>query len=245
MTDPIFDVIDATWPAAATHRAGGFLLREGKGGGKRVSAASATGAWSDHDIAQAEAQHRALGQDALFMIRPEDQALDDALARRGYQMIDPVVALSAPIKRLATETAPPITAFCLWPPLQIMRDIWAEDGIGPGRLAVMDRATGPKCAVLGRAEDRAAGAGFVGLHQGTAMLHALCVLPQLRRRGLARWMLRESAHWAQARGAHSYCLVVTRANAGAIAFYESLGMVQTTQYHYRIQSGSDGNGSKP
>ena len=35
-----FEVIDATWPAASSRMAGGFRVREGLGGGSRVSSAS-------------------------------------------------------------------------------------------------------------------------------------------------------------------------------------------------------------
>ena len=37
--------MDATWPAAAMHRAGPWMLRNGAGGGKRVSAATAEAEW--------------------------------------------------------------------------------------------------------------------------------------------------------------------------------------------------------
>lgn len=231
--DPLFQVIDATWPAAALHRIGPFTLREGRGGGKRVSAASADGPWTEADIAAAEAGHRSLGQPPLFMIRPGDAALDAALAARGYGIVDPVVVLAAPVAQLATEAPPPITAFCLWPPLQIMRDLWAEGGIGPDRLAVMDRVSGPRCAVLGRVQDRAAGTGFVALHADTAMLHAFYVLPGLRRQRVGYWMLRQAALWAQAEGAQTLALVVTRANTAAIALYCSQGLREVGHYHYR------------
>ena len=36
----LYDVVDTTWPAAATHAIGCFTLRDGQGGGKRVSAAT-------------------------------------------------------------------------------------------------------------------------------------------------------------------------------------------------------------
>ena len=153
-------------------------------------------------------------------------------------MIDPVVVLAAPVAQLATERPPPITAFCLWPPLAIMRELWADDGVGPGRQAVMDRAPAPKCAVLGRTDDRAGGAGFVGMHEGVAMLHAFHVLPALRRRGLARHMLREVAFWAAENGAETLALVVTRANAGALALYQGSGMTEVAHYHYRILPGA-------
>ena len=82
MSADLFAVIDATWPAAALHRAGAFVVREGRGGGKRVSAASAEGPWTEADIDAAIATHARLHQPALFMIRPGDAALDAALAAR-------------------------------------------------------------------------------------------------------------------------------------------------------------------
>jgi GNAT superfamily N-acetyltransferase len=238
MSADLFAVIDATWPAAAYHRAGAFVVREGQGGGKRVSAASLAGDWTEADIDAAIARQSQLGQAALFMVRPGETRLDAALASRGFEIVDPVVVLSAPVAQLAGETPPPITTFALWPPLSIMRDLWAQGGIGPGRLAVMERAPAPKCAVLGRTDDRAAGAGFVGMRDGVAMLHGFFILPALRRRGLGHWMLREAAIWAAAQGAHTLALVVTRANAGAIALYQGAGMQQVAGYHYRIAPGA-------
>jgi ribosomal protein S18 acetylase RimI-like enzyme len=98
----------------------------------------------------------------------------------------------------------------------------------------MDRVSTPKTAILGRTADRCAGAAFVALHQKTAMVHALAILPDLRRRGLARHMMTEAATWAQEAGADTLALVVTRANVAANALYRSLGMTQTAAYHYRI-----------
>ena len=66
-----------------------------------------------------------------------------------------------------------MTSFTHWPPLQIAAELWAEGGIGPARLAVMERVQGPKTVILARAQDRAAGVAFVALHDGMAMLHGL------------------------------------------------------------------------
>ncbi len=238
MSTDLFAVIDATWPATVLHRAGAFVVREGRGGGKRVSSASAEGPWTEADIDEAMATHARLGQPALFMIRAQDAALDAALAARGLVVIDPVVVLAAPVAALATQRPPPITAFCLWPPLAIMRDLWSEGGIGPGRQAVMERAPAPKCAVLGRMDDRAGGVGFVGMHARVAMVHAFYVLPALRRKGLARYMLREAAFWAAENGAETLALVVTRANGGALALYRGCGLAEVAGYHYRIAPGA-------
>lgn len=224
---------EATWPAASVRRVGPWAIREGQGGGQRVSAAGVAGAWADADIPQAEAAMAALGQEPLFVIWPGDAALDAALAARGYRVNDPVVAYAAPCAALADPAPPFLTTFPHWPPLGIAAALWAEAGTGPARLAVMDRATGPKCAVLGRAGDRAAGVAYVACHGGLAMLHALEVAPQLRRQGVAHNILRAAAGWAQDQGAHTLALLVTEANAGARALYASLSMQVVGQYHYR------------
>ncbi|MBI1170352.1 GNAT family N-acetyltransferase [bacterium] len=225
--------MEATWPALSRRRVGPWTVRAGGGGGKRVSAASAEAPWQDGDIALAEDAMRALGQDPLFVIWPWDAALDAALARHGYRVIDPVLGYAAPVAALAPP--PLMTAFPHWPPMQIVRDIWAEGGIGPGRLAVMERATGPKTAILGRSRDRPAGAAFVALHGATAMIHAIEVRPAQRRQGAARHMLCAAAHWAAEQGADRLALAVTEANSGARALYASLGLQVVGQYHYRTR----------
>lgn len=230
----LLDVVEATWPAAALHRAGPWLVREGQGGGKRVSAATAEGPVTAADIGQMEAAQAALGQTPLVMIREGEMALDALLAAQGYRIIDPVVVYVAPVAAL-TGDLPALAAFTIWPPLAIQREIWAEGHIGPGRLAVMDRVAGPKTTLFARVSDKPAGAGFVAIHGDTAMVHAVEVTPALRRQGAGLYMLRAAANWAQAEGATTISLVVTEANAGARALYASLGMVVVEHYHYRMK----------
>lgn len=224
---------EATWPAAALHPAGAFAVREGRGGGQRVSAATAGGPWTGADIDAAERMQGALGQAPLFMIRPGEEALDAALATRGYRVKDPVDAYECATAALAAEPADPMAGFAIWPPLAIMRDLWEEGGIGAGRIAVMERARDPKTAILGRVSDRASGAAFVAVAGDVAMLHALYILPGLRRQGSAVKIMRTAAHWAQDHGAERFSVLVTQANLAAGALYASLGMAIVGQYHYR------------
>lgn len=233
MTDDLFEAMDATWPAAALHRAGDWLLREGRGGGKRVSAASTVR--PDADIATMGAAQQALGQPALAMIRPGQEALDARLEAAGYRVVDPVLLMAGPVDAVAEGVLTPVTAFDVWPPLAIQRDLWAEQGIGPERLAVMARVAGDRTAILGRIEDRAAGAAFVACAGDLAMVHAVEVLPAWRRRGLARQMMRAAAQWAQARGCARIALAVTRGNAPARALYAGLGLEIAGAYHYRLR----------
>lgn len=231
----LHQVIDATWPAARYHPTGPWLVREGQGGGSRVSAATAEGGWTEADIPLAEAAQAGLGQKPLFLIREGEDRLDAALAARGYSIADPVVVYSAPVQGLTGERPPPVTTFRLWPMLEIQREIWAEGGIGPARLAVMGRAPFPKTTILGRINDRAAGTAFVAAFGETAMLHALHVVADLRRQGTAIYIMREAAIWAQDVGATRLSVLVTRTNAAAGALYTSLGMEVVGHYHYRAK----------
>ena len=224
------EVMEATWPPSARQSCGPFLVRDGQGGGKRVSAATVDGPWQQDDLVRAEA---AMGAHALFLIRAGDEVLDDALAARGYRVIDPVIAYAVPVADLIGEGPRRMTTFPHWPPMQIARQIWADAGIGPARLAVMERVEGAKSAILGRANDRASGVAFVACHGTQAMLHALEVVPALRRQGSAQDMLRAAAGWAGAQGAVSLSLVVTEANGPARALYARMGMREVGRYHYR------------
>lgn len=231
----IFEALDATWPAASLHRAGPWSVREGRGGGQRVSSASTTEDGAEALIGIAEAAHTAIGQPWLFRLRGGQDRLDRALCLQNYRIIDPVVIYAAPAALLTGDPPAPLSAFTLWPPLAAMKDVWADGGIGPARLAVMDRAAGAKTAILGRAGDRVAGAGFVAIHGDIAVVHALHVLPGQRRKGLARNLMRAAAHWATAQGANQLAVAVTTANTGANALYLALGMTIVDQYHYRVK----------
>ena len=223
-------VMEATWPPLRRWRVGPFTLRDGARGGKRVSAADCAGPFTEADLQRAEA---AMLQ-PLMLIRAGDDALDAALDGRGWQVVDPVVAYAAPVKDLTAEL-PSLAAFPHWPPLEIARTIWAEGGIGPDRIAVMDRVTGPKAALLSRCGDRPAGVAFVACLGTEAMLHALEVRPDQRRQGIGRTLLCAAANWAASQGALRLSLVVTRQNAAARALYARLGMGVVGQYHYRMK----------
>lgn len=229
----LFASMEETWPPAATRRVGPALLRSGHGGGNRVSAATMEGACTPDQITAAETAMRAMGQTPLWMIPPWQMTFDKVLDTRGYRIHEPVWLYLAPIDRLAHEP-PRVSAFATWPPLAISRDLWADGGIGPARLAVMDRACFPKTAVLGRANDRAAGVAFVAIADHIAWLHALHVPDWMRRNGVARNIMHRAAVWARAEGARWLGLAVTRQNTAGNGLYASLGMEIVEQYHYRI-----------
>lgn len=227
----LYEVINATWPAAGISHAGGCVIRKGADGGSRVSAATLNGTL---DLPAAEAAMRGLGQTPLFMIRDGDDAFEATLADAGYAIMDPVNIYMAPVESLV-QTPPPVSFFTVFPPLQAQADIWAEGGINAARLAVMDRAPMPKSTFLGRTNDRPAATAFAAIYDGCVMLHALETAPRDRRQGVARNMMGGIAKWGQTHGADQFALLVTQANVGANALYASLGMTVVGHYHYRIK----------
>ncbi|SEH84356.1 GNAT family N-acetyltransferase [Paracoccus alkenifer] len=240
MISPGFDAAwAATWPAAEYVLAGGLVVGRGGGGGGRVSCArrlEADGLQPGGDIGAdvdaAEARHRAWGQPALFAVEREDAALAHALRRRGYTETEPTLILSSPVAPLCEPEIPRVTAMELWPPLAIQRELWMACDVGPERQGVMERVQTPKAAIIGRMDDRAAGACFVAAQGEVAMMHALAVLPQWRGRGLGAWMVRRAAQFARAQGAVQLGLSVTEDNAVARAFYARLGFSEIGGYSY-------------
>jgi N-acetylglutamate synthase len=229
-------IIAATWPPASHQIVGPFTVPAGAGGGQRVSAARLTdlGATdaTEAEIDAALAAQADLGQPPLVMVLDHQTALDARLTARGFALRDKTQGMIAQSASLAAAP-PPVTCFATWPPLAIQAEIWAAAGVGPGRLAVMDRVTGPKMSFFGRIDDKPAGTAFAALQDGIAMLHALEIAPDHRRKGLGQIMMRTAADWAQAEGARHFAILVTSENRPALGLYASLGFAAVGTYHYR------------
>lgn len=234
------DALDASWPSARYQPLGPFTLREGAGGGKRVSAASLHGAdFTQNDIAAAILAMREMAQPPLFAIWPQqkgNEALDKALAARGFDVVDPCIGYHAPISDILAKIHDRSGTYTQWPALAICDELWQSAGVSAPRRAVMARAKGPKCAIMVRHGDAVAGVCFVAMATGgTAMVHAIEVAAPFRRQGSAQKLLGRAASWAQGCGAVNLGLVVTLGNGPACALYAKLGMQEWGRYHYRLQ----------
>jgi N-acetylglutamate synthase len=226
-----------SWPSARSFDVGPFTLRDGQGGGKRVSAASLTrGDYSAAALDQAEDAMRALGQAPLFVIwpdTPEQAQFDAALAARGYRLIDPCLGYIAPIAQILAHGLDAAQSYAHWPPLALCNDLWQASDIGPARRTIMARVKGPKAVIMARQSDDIAGVCFAAVVGQTAMIHATHVAPNHRRQGSAQKLMQRAAIWAAAQGAVNLGLVVTTENTPARALYDKLGMRVWAGYHYR------------
>lgn len=231
----LIDVCEATWPPAARQHLGAWTIREGQGGGQRVSAATEDWPVTEADLGAAEKAMQSLGQERLFQVRDGEDKLDALLEAHGYIVRDPVNIWAADIAKFTADPIPPATAYTMWPPLELVREIWEDGGIGAARQAVMERADCEKTAILVRLGDHPGGAAYVGLHKGVAMMHGIYVLPAQRRQGVGQLLVRAAAKWAQDRGAKVLSLIVTQGNHAANPMYANLGFTLVGHYHYRVR----------
>lgn len=228
---------ESTWPAAETADSGALRSGRGLGAGGRVSSTHALhSGWSGADLDAAEQIHRGWGQVPMFRVASGDVALNDALRARGYAPENPTAIMAMACDALAGDI-PEMTSFAIWPPLEVQRILWAEGNISAARQDVMMRVAGPRTALLGRLDDRVAGCAFVAVDGPVAMLHALEVAPEFRRRGLSGWLARAAAEWAVGQGAQRLGLAVSRANLAARASYDKLGFQEIETYSYWMRPG--------
>ena len=231
----ILTSLEETWPAAARLNLGPWIIRDGQGGGKRVSAATPKSIWTPKDIEQAETAMQDLEKTPLFMITEQDLDLDHALANAGYDVIDPVNIYSTTIDTMITERPPKVSMFSVWPPLAIEIDMWAEGGISDARVNVMKRVQGPKTSILARWNDHPAGVGFAAVHGKDAFVHAVEIRRHQRHQGVASWLMKQAAFWAAEQGASRLNVACTKANVAANALYRSISMKVVGEYHYRTK----------
>ena len=225
-------VVSVTWPGAEEVDTGAFICRRGLNGGRRAGGATPTRDITAEDLPPAEDVMRGWGQRPMVAVRSDQTELEQVLISAGYDDHDHSIYFVGPAADMA-HPVPRATAFPVWEPLAIMRDLWAENDIPAERIAVMERATCPKTTILGRVDDQPGGCVYVGAHDGMAMVHSLMTIPALRRRGLARTLMHAVANWAVEQGCEEVGLLVGRENTGAHALYTSLGMQPVGSYHYR------------
>lgn len=229
----LLEALERTWPPMRRIAEDGFAVRIGAGGGKRVSSAYFDGD-TPEQISDALDLISRQGVENLFQVTASQYKIDTKLANLRFRVVDPTLLFTRSL--IDSNAVPPlVTTFSIWPPLQIIRDIWATGGIDADRVLVMERATSPKTSLLGRIENRAAGAAFVAIYGDIAMLHALEVAPKFRRLGLARHLTHAAMDWARDHGASTFALAVTESNLAARDLYTSLGMTIADRYHYRIK----------
>ncbi|MFA1543930.1 GNAT family N-acetyltransferase [Actinomadura monticuli] len=229
------ELVAEAWPAPSTQDIGGWLLRHADGVTKRANSVLPLGDPGDVDraVERAEGRYAALGLPTVFSVdahaRPE--GLDGFLEGRGYELVDPTVAmmtdLAGPRERDGVEItgAPSEEWLDLW---------WSVDGGYDHRPPVAEKILTGVPAGYASLDGVAVGRG---VPQGEWLgVYAMAVAPEARRRGLGRRVLRSLLGWGREQGCERAYLVVVERNAPARAMYEAEGFVRAGGYHYRVKN---------
>jgi GNAT superfamily N-acetyltransferase len=230
----------AAWPALESRDVAGWRLRFSGGYTKRANSINALGIDSGADpelIASLEGAYRERGLPPTWRLTPlTPPAVADLLAQRGYLSIErsllQVCPLHADFAAGSEVTIHPqptaawIEAFCTHSPVRpehrdTMRRMLSAIA-APAGFAFVEEAGQPMAMAIGAVQ---------GDHMG---LFDVLVMPQARRRGLARKVTESLYAWAWRHGARFAYLQVVATNAAAMPLYAAQGFRTVYAYEYRV-----------
>jgi GNAT superfamily N-acetyltransferase len=229
------------WPAPETRWLGRWLLRAAEGWtgrGNSVLPLGDPGLPLDEALAVVTAWYRERGLPARFTIpAPGREALDAALAERGWSSYNPTAVLTADLTvaldRLPAAD-PRVTvepeASADWLSLYHYRGATELPPVARGVLA---GAREPGFAVL-RDAGRVLAIARGSVDEGWVGVTAVEVDAAHRRQGLATAVMRAILDWGRSRGAASAYLQVAEDNTPALALYDRLGFDRHHGYHYAV-----------
>lgn len=235
-----------TWPAEQSVLLNGWVLRTAAGYTKRANSVNPLyGAESYHadltdQIKLAEQYYKDAGLKPVFKITPYIQPanLDEALAERGYTVVEPssvrlleLEGLAAPDLRYEIQVQESLT------------EEWLNAFTELAELSVVNRSTLTRMLSASLLQQgyillfndgvpTACGLGII--QNGYIGLFDIITATDQRRQGMAEQLLLALLHWGKTQGATTAFLQVVQANAGASALYDKLGFKEIYQYWYRV-----------
>lgn len=230
----------AGWPALESRDVAGWRLRHSDGYTKRANSINALGQNAQTDpatIDSLESAYREHGRPPVWRLSPlAPAAIGDVLAARGYQPIErslvqvcplsPSFAPAPEVRIHAQPTAAWIEAFATYSPVRpehrdTMRRMLVSIA-APVGFAFVAEAAQPMAMAIGAVS---------GDHMG---LFDVLVMPQARRRGLARKVTESLYAWAWSHGARFAYLQVVATNAAAMPLYAAQGFRTVYDYEYFV-----------
>jgi GNAT superfamily N-acetyltransferase len=230
----------AGWPALETRDVAGWRLRLSGGYTKRANSINALerGAQVDgRTLDGLEAAFRERHQRPAWRLTPlAPPAIGALLAGRGYRPIERSLLQVCPLRpsfaaapEVVIQPAPStawIEAFCTYSPVRpehrdTMRRMLASIA-APAGFAFVEEAGQPMAMAIGAAQ---------GDHMG---LFDVLVMPQARRRGLARKVTESLYAWAWRHGARFAYLQVVATNEAAMPLYAAQGFRTVYDYEYFV-----------
>jgi ribosomal protein S18 acetylase RimI-like enzyme len=232
-------LVHEAWPAYEQQPVGEWILRHAGGVTKRANSVLPLGVPADlgQAVEAAERFYGDRGQRCTFSIGPRaTPGLEAELALRGYARVDPTVFMRASLvdSPSAHEVRVEDRPWQGW-----LESWWTVDGrYGEGFEAAERICTGVPAWYAAVEEDGRALAVGRAVPQGETLgIYCMATLPEARRRGLARSVLRALARRGMDGGATSAYLSTTESNTAAQDLYRNEGFVPVGGYHYRVKQG--------
>jgi N-acetylglutamate synthase len=228
------------WPALEARDSAGWRLRFAGGYTKRANSINALGQDAQTDPAtlqSLEMAYRERGQSPVWRLSPlAPPAMDDILSARGYRTIERSLLQVCPLH--AGFAADPDVRIYPRPTPAWIEAFSAHSPVRPEHRDIMRRMLLAIAAPAGFAFVEADGSPLamaIGAVQGEHMgLFDVLVMPQARRRGLARKVTESLYAWAWSRGARFAYLQVVATNAAAMPLYAAQGFRTVYAYEYRV-----------
>jgi len=225
---------DRSMPGLERHRVGDWLLR---------SALRATGrancVWVRDDpgcevssaIDSVEAWYRQRDATVIFQLFDgTDVDVSTELDARGYRTATGAVVMTAGIGDVRLDASSDGSATTSSSPDQAFASLVGdEDRLAETVMTPLDQ----HFVTLDDRDGTLLGGGLAVLDDQWLGIFAMNTLPEARRRGVARRVLRELIEWGRGSGATSVWLQVMPTNAPARSLYREVGFVDSHQYHYR------------
>ena len=229
-----------SWPAQTQLLVNGWLVRLGDGYTKRANSVTAPFPYHGdlmQDLAYVESLYLAGGLPPIFRLTETSQpdGLDQALAERGYQVLDPTLVLArhldAPPEMpsgvdLGADREPWLAAYAQLSPTSPERLV--------AHKALLERITLPYAYIEARTgSEEPVGCALAIRDRQYVGIFDLIVAPRQRRKGLGRSLVEAALAWGAQHGGEIIYLQVVEANQVGRAFYASLGFDQRYRYWYR------------
>ena len=221
----------AAWPAGSVVEEAGWLLRYTPGVRRRRSNSAVP--VGEPSIDRLEAFYRARDRPALVQLGPAHDALDAALAGRGYVKDAPTSVLTAVTSDVvgAADGVELAETPAEW--LATYASLTGRADAAATGEQVLSRIAAPVTFATVARDGRPAGMGLFAVDSGWAGVFAMATRPDLRGRGIATAILGAGARWAAGQGASRLYLQVEDDNDTARRLYARAGFTRSHGYHYR------------
>ncbi|MFZ5779485.1 MAG: GNAT family N-acetyltransferase [Pseudomonadota bacterium] len=234
------DLAFAGWPALEMRDVAGWRLRFADGYTKRANSINALAPDAATDVQTVEvleSTYRERGQPPIWRLSPlAPPSIAPLLAGRGYRQIERSLLQVCPLQR--SFAASPDVVISERPTPDWLATFAAHSPVKPEHRPAMQRMLESIAAPAGFAfvqEDGRPAAMAIGAVQDDHMgLFDVLVMPEARRRGLARRVTESLYAWAWRQGARFAYLQVVATNAAAMPLYAAQGFRTVYEYEYRI-----------